>query len=222
VLLDLDGTLTDSAPVIRDGVRRALVSLGLPAPDDSALAGLVGPGLSSGLTDAGVPAELIGTVIARYRQWYREVGIPATPVFDGIDGALQQLREAGCTMAVATSKPEPLARQVTALTGLDRWLTGVYGAPPDEVPSTKADVIAHALTDLGPDLVPGADRTVMVGDRVHDVIGAGAHGLRCLLVGWGAAPEGELAQAAPWGVVGSVDGLAAAVLAAVAPAGGGR
>jgi phosphoglycolate phosphatase len=35
----------------------------------------------------------------------------------------------------------------------------------------------------------------MVGDRVHDVDGARAHGLGCLGAGWGYGPPGELESA---------------------------
>ena len=35
----------------------------------------------------------------------------------------------------------------------------------------------------------------MVGDRRHDVAGAGAHGVRTLGAGWGYGPPGELEEA---------------------------
>ena len=46
---------------------------------------------------------------------------------------------------------------------------------------TKADVVAHALTQLQP--LP--ERVLMVGDRSHDVDGAAAHGIDTVVVGWG-------------------------------------
>ena len=41
--------------------------------------------------------------------------------------------------------------------------------------------MAHALTQLEP--LP--ERVVMVGDRVHDVEGAAAHGIATVVVDWG-------------------------------------
>jgi phosphoglycolate phosphatase len=35
----------------------------------------------------------------------------------------------------------------------------------------------------------------MVGDRLHDVVGARAHGVDCLGAGWGYAEPGELEEA---------------------------
>ncbi|UJH70485.1 HAD hydrolase-like protein [Ornithinimicrobium sp. INDO-MA30-4] len=47
VLFDLDGTLTDSAPGIISSLKLALADLGLPAPDDGVLFGLLGPPFGS-------------------------------------------------------------------------------------------------------------------------------------------------------------------------------
>ncbi|MBU4336969.1 MAG: HAD hydrolase-like protein [Actinobacteria bacterium] len=211
VLLDLDGTLTDSAPIIRALARATFADLGLPDPGEAGLRGFVGPGLLEGFTSAGVPADLLTTAIATYRARYVADGIPATRAFDGIADQLRLLRDAGLLLAVATSKPEPLAVQVVRGTGLEPLLDGVFGAPPDGVPSTKADVIAHALTDVGP-RVPADGRTLMVGDREHDVRGAAAHGIGCLGVAWGDAAPGELAAAGALTVIPQVGQLAAAVL----------
>jgi len=51
----------------------------------------------------------------------------------------------------------------------------------DGTRATKADVLAHALQQLGP--IP--ERVLMVGDRAHDVEGAAAHGIATVVVGWG-------------------------------------
>lgn len=212
VLLDLDGTLTDSAPIIRALARATFVELGLPDPGQDGLVGFVGPGLLDGFTTAGMPADLLPRAIATYRARYVAEGIGATRAFDRVAEQLGLLRAAGLTLAVATSKPEPLAVQVVRGTGLAPLLDGVFGAPPDGVPSTKAGVIAHALDVLGP-LVPADGRVVMVGDREHDVHGAAAHQIACLGVAWGDAAPGELEAAGAVAVVLRVDGLAAAVLA---------
>ncbi|MCG2803400.1 MAG: HAD hydrolase-like protein [Cellulomonas sp.] len=212
VLLDLDGTLTDSAPIIRALARATFGDLGLADPGDDGLVGFVGPGLLEGFTSAGVPAELLTAAIATYRERYVADGIPATRAFDGIADQLRQLRAAGLTLAVATSKPEPLAVQVVRGTGLGPLLDGVFGAPPDGVPSTKAGVIAHALAELG-SRVPTDGRVLMVGDREHDVRGAAAHGIGCLGVAWGDAAPGELVAAGALTVVPQVADLTAEVLA---------
>jgi phosphoglycolate phosphatase len=140
-------------------------------------------------------------------------------VFDGVPGALRALRDAGCTLAVATSKPEVYAQPICDRFGLAPLVDGVFGAPIDEATSTKADVIAKALASLGRvSPVDAADgellgRTIMVGDREHDVHGAAEHGIDCLGVTWGYAAPGELDEAGAVGLVDDVANLADAVLA---------
>jgi phosphoglycolate phosphatase-like HAD superfamily hydrolase len=94
---------------------------------------------------------------------------------------LADLRAAGVRLAVATSKAEPTARRILAHFGLDEHFEVVAGASVDGTRATKADVLAHALAQLRP--LP--DRVLMVGDRLHDVEGAAAHGIDAVVVGWG-------------------------------------
>ncbi len=57
---------------------------------------------------------------------------------------------------------------------------------------SKALVIGDALRRLAD---PDPSSVVMVGDRSHDVIGAGAHGLRSYGAGWGYGAADELTVA---------------------------
>lgn len=214
-LLDLDGTLTDSYPGIAASARVAFAALGLPVPDDQALRRFVGPPLPSSFALFGVPPERVPEAVEAYRGYFREQGMWQNSVYDGVPEQLAALRAAGVRLAVATSKPEVFARPIGERYGLTGHLAGgvdgVFGAPLDDVPSTKADVIAAALAALTP-----TGPVVMVGDRSHDAVGAAAHGLPCLGVAWGYAEPGELEDAGAIGVVPRVDGLAAAVLDALA------
>ncbi|MBO3087588.1 HAD hydrolase-like protein [Cellulomonas dongxiuzhuiae] len=210
VLLDLDGTLTDSYPGIAASARVAFTALGLPVPDDTALRAFVGPPLVDSFPRFSVPPERVPEAVAAYRGYFRTTGMWENSVYDGIPEQLTTLRDAGVRLAVATSKPEVFAGPICERFGLAPLLEGVFGAPPDHVPSSKATVVAAALDALRP-----AGAVLMVGDREHDVHGARANGLDCLGVAWGYAQPGELLGAGALDVVDHVDGLAAAVLAAL-------
>ncbi|UJP38646.1 HAD hydrolase-like protein [Cellulomonas palmilytica] len=190
VLLDLDGTLSESAPGITASVAVAYRALGLPVPTPAELLSFVGPPLPDSLRAHGVPDELVPHALTAYRAHYDAGALRLTRAYPGVLDALRALRAAGCTLLVATSKPQVRADPVCAYLGVDALVDGVFGAPPDEVPSSKALVIADALAS-----VPGHGPAVMVGDRSHDVVGAHAHGLPCLGVTWGYAEPGELADA---------------------------
>lgn len=211
VLLDLDGTLTDSAPGIVASARAAYADLGLPAPDAATLRTFVGPPIVGSFLAHGVPAERIGEAVAAYRRSFTAGGMFDNAVFDGVPEVLAALRETGATLLVATSKPTVFARPIADHFGLTALLDGVFGAPPDDVPSSKATVIAEAVASLGPGLFDPR-RTVMVGDREHDVLGARAHGIDTVGVRWGYALPGELEAAGAVAVVERpADLLAAAV-----------
>jgi phosphoglycolate phosphatase len=210
VLLDLDGTLMDSAPGITASAAHAFRALGLPVPDTATLRSFVGPPIIDSFPAHGVPLERLDEAVAAYREVFTESGMWDNAVFDGIPEQLRRLREAGCALVVATSKPQVFAGPITERFGLAPLLDGVFGAPLDEQ-STKGEVIAKALAALG--RAAGGAPALMVGDREHDVVGAREHGIDCLGVGWGYAAPGELEAAGAVAVVDDVADLAAAVLA---------
>ena len=198
VIFDLDGTLVDPAGGIADGIAAALTELGLGVPDKALLDAMIGPKLSHSLTDiAGVPAERLDDAIRIYRAHYRATGIGQSLLYPGIRELLESFVEAGRAIAVATQKPEGIARTVLEHHGIAALFHTIRGSAADEaaaagVPSGKAAIVAAALGDLSRH--PGVDtrHAVMVGDRAQDVAGAAANGIDCIGVGWGFAPDGEL------------------------------
>jgi phosphoglycolate phosphatase len=220
VIFDLDGTLVDPAGGITGGIAAALTELGLPVPGKSQMDAMIGPKLSHSLTDiAGVPAALLADAIRIYRAHYVSTGIAQGRLYPGIRGLLEDLVAAGRPIAVATQKPEGLARTVLAHHGIAGLFHSIRGSAADEapggpqtgsfpegsvpedsapegsVPEGKAGIVAAALSDLAAASAEAPRPAVMVGDRAQDVAGAAANGLDCIGVGWGFAPDGELQAA---------------------------
>jgi phosphoglycolate phosphatase len=127
-----------------------------------------------------------------------------SPVFPGVAGVLQRLHAAGIPIALATSKPESMARAVLDHAGLSQYFSVITGASEDEELSTKADIVAEALRRLNEHGVDTTN-TVMVGDRGYDTLGAGANGVPTILVEWGYGSPAEAADA--MAVVHSTDQL---------------
>ncbi|MET3950101.1 HAD hydrolase-like protein [Arthrobacter sp. UYEF36] len=198
VIFDLDGTLVDPAGGISDGIAAALTQLGLGVPDKAVLDAMIGPKLSHSLTDiAGVPAERLDDAIRIYRAHYLATGIGQSVLYPGIRALLESFAEAGRPIAVATQKPEGIARIVLEHHGIAALFHTIRGSAADEgaaagVPSGKAAIVAAALADLSGHYGLDTPDAVMVGDRAQDVAGAAANGIDCIGVGWGFAPDGEL------------------------------
>jgi phosphoglycolate phosphatase len=180
VIFDLDGTLTDSADGIVSSFRHALGEIGALVPEGDLSRKLVGPPMHHTLSAMGL-GDRADEAIAAYRADYTSRGWAMNSVFDGIPALLADLRAAGVRLAVATSKAEPTARRIIEHFGLDQHFEVIAGASLDGVRASKADVVAHALSQLEP--IPA--RVLMVGDRSHDVEGASAHGIDTVVVEWG-------------------------------------
>ncbi|MCX7522685.1 HAD hydrolase-like protein [Microbacterium sp. STN6] len=212
VLFDLDGTLTDSAPGITASLAETFRRLGRAVPSDDELLGYVGPPLlESFRVFAGMNPEQVLEAAELYRTVSSESGsdLNNNAVFPGMKGLLVRLQAAGVPLAIATSKPEWRAREILEHFGLAEYFTVITGASVDEVRSAKADVVAEAirrLAEQGIDL----EQAVMVGDRAHDVLGAGEHGIPTILVEWGYGSPAEAAGAIA--IVHSVDQLSTLLL----------
>jgi phosphoglycolate phosphatase len=208
VLLDLDGTLVDSAATIVEHLTAALTEVGFPVPDAERLRRLVGPPFETALPELGLTPDQTAAAIVAYRSSYDAVAATVTPVYPGIPALLERLREDGMQLATATSKPEETAYKVIAGVGLGGLLDLVGGADHLTGRVGKAAVVGSVLERLGLD--PAREPVVMVGDRHHDVDGAAEYGIPTIGVAWGYAEPGELSGARV--VVADTDELAETLL----------
>lgn len=193
VLFDLDGTIVDSAADITASLAHMFTELGLDVPNDDVLRSYVGPPLLDSLRlTAGFDDAEAWEALNVYRDHYGEHFL-RSPVFPGVAGLLERLHAAGVPVALATSKPESMARQVLDHAGLSQYFTEITGASDDEELSTKADVVREALRRLQ---AKGIDTSnaVMVGDRGYDTLGAAANGVPTILVEWGYGSPAEAAD----------------------------
>lgn len=208
VLFDLDGTLTDSAPGILAGFDHALTSVGTPLPGDDVRAHVVGPPMIDTFRSLGLTEDQIERARTAYSEYYEGRGWAENRVYDGIVDVLDALVEAGIPMAVATSKNERVARRILEHFDLAKYFEFVAGASDDGSRRAKSDVVARALAEVGRDARAtahgGTASVVMVGDRDHDVFGAGHWGIPVVLVGWGYGLSSEHA-AASWSVASTPD-----------------
>lgn len=196
ILFDLDGTLTDSGPGITNSVAYALEKFGITVEDRTTLNPFVGPPLLESFAKYfGFSEERGREALGYYREYYQEKGIFENSVYEGIRGLLRELKKAGKTVVLATSKPEVFAVQIMEHFQLAEYFDVIAGASFDETRVEKSDVIRYALSRL--DSVE-EKKTVMVGDRENDVRGARENGLPCIgvLYGYGSREELETAGAA--------------------------
>ena len=192
-LIDLDGTLLETAPDLAAAANRMRADFGLPPLAVGRVAQFVGKGtdrlVHRALADdlhAEAEPERFAQAKARFEGHYRETNGRATSVFPGVPEALERLRAAGLQLACVTNKPREFTAALLERTGLrDRLGATVAG---DEVARRKPhpDLLLEACARLG--VQP--QQAVLIGDSANDAEAARAAGCACALVETG-YNEGE-------------------------------
>ena len=194
LLFDLDGTLTYSHKGIYACMRYALQRFGIAPPTDGELRKCVGPPLVYSFSEFfGMDRENAERATAVYRERYATVGWQENEPIAGAKELLRDLKKAGYTLALATSKPKVFADKIADEFGFTPYLTARVGSGVDGSFPTKASVIAEAVRQLNAD----KSQCLMIGDRKHDVEGAREVGVDVLALDVGYAEVGELTACAP-------------------------
>lgn len=195
VLFDLDGTLTDPGLGITNSVMYALEKFNIKVEDRTSLYKFIGPPLRESYEKYyGFSDEEISRAVSYYREYYTKKGIYENTLYDGIPEVLEQIKNSGRKVILATSKPEKFAEEILRYFQIERYFDFAAGSAMDETRVKKAEVIAYALEACG---IGDLASTVMVGDREHDILGAKEVGLDSVgvLYGYGGREELESAGA---------------------------
>lgn len=165
IVFDLDGTLIDSAPDLHAGANGILQAEGHAPLTLEEARSYIGNGAAVFVARMraarAIPdseqARLLGAFLDSYDSF---VGL--TRPYDGVAGALAQLRAAGHRLGVCTNKPLRATRAVLAHVGLDGFFETVWGG--DSLPVHKPDPapLHAALAALG------TGPAVFVGDSEVD------------------------------------------------------
>ena len=189
VLLDLDGTLLDTAPDMAHALNRLRVAEGLDILPFAHIRPHVSHGalrlirLAFGEPD---PARF-ETLRGRFLDLYREGLAIHTSLFDGFDEVLATIEDAGMRWGIVTNKPGWLTEPLLAQLGLDRRSACIVSGDslPERKPSPMQLLHAAALLGLEP------HECVYLGDAERDVQAARNAGMIPLVAGFGYLNEGE-------------------------------
>ena len=204
LLVDLDGTITDSLEGISKSLFHALGATDTRWDDTRDIRSIAGPPMTETLSSLGLAGADLDRALAAYRERYDEVGWQENGVFTGMDDLLNRLARDGYRMAVATSKDQDVARRILGHFDLAAPFDFIGGADITVGRLEKADVIAHSLAALEVAPIPseegGTRQVLMIGDRKHDVAGAARLGIPTALVRWGYGQPDEW-DAARWSAI---------------------
>jgi phosphoglycolate phosphatase len=182
LLLDLDGTLVDSAPDLAASLNRVLAPLDRPfSPVE--VAPMIGDGVAALVRRAAAARGLPDNpeTLCRFAEDYRSRAAELTRPYPGVREGMQALVAAGWRLAVCTNKPEAATHALLAALGLLPMLAAVGGG--DSFGTRKPDprhMLATLLRAGG-----GTGEAVAVGDHRNDVLAAAAAGVPCIFAAWG-------------------------------------
>ncbi len=212
VLLDLDGTLLDTALDLHAAACAMQRDLGRPELSVDEIRAYVGRGipnlikriLAGALEAADDPVPPPQEALASFRHHYAaENGRRAVP-FPGVMQGLAALAAKRFPLAVITNKAGAFTRPLLQRTGLASFFEVVVSG--DDLPRAKPDAmpLVWACGRLG---VSPAD-VVMVGDSVHDFQAGRAAGCRVFLVPYGYNEGQEVRDLACNAIVSSLEDAA--------------
>ncbi|MFO0956814.1 MAG: HAD-IA family hydrolase [Isosphaeraceae bacterium] len=206
LLLDLDGTIADTLPLIFDAFRHAIAPWVDAMPDDDAIEATFGPP-ERGCIAMLAPSADLDESERRFFEYYEKGHRDAVRLFDGIAGLIDRVKGRGWKVAVVTGKSRRAAE--FSLKELDLWHHLDLLVSNDELSKGKPDPegIRLASSKMG---IP-TSRLLMVGDMPADVEAGRAAGAATAAATWAAFRPELLRQAGADFVCDSVEELLAVI-----------
>ena len=169
-IFDLDGTLIDSFQQIGHSLNKTRREFGFPGLPPAYYLETVGLPIDYLITDLQLDGNMKEKFISEFRRdLLNDIRSGGTRIFKGVVSALEFFTQNNYTIAVATSKPTWLAKEVIKNSVLSNFNIHIQGTD-DFPPKPNSEVIERVISQFpkGP--------AFMVGDRTEDVlasIGAG-------------------------------------------------
>lgn len=192
VIFDLDGTLVDSSPDIRNAVNHVLEPFGVQPVSIEETQELVGEGatrLMEKIIESRSLPVAATELLPPFLAYYDEHLLDLTTVYPGVVDALNALD--GVRKAVVTNKHDHLSVHALEQLGLARYFDLVVGSETAPAKKPSPLPVLHVLERLG----VSPDRAVIVGDSTYDVEAGKRAGIAAVAVTYGYRPAGLLKNA---------------------------
>lgn len=184
ILFDLDGTLIDSNPGVKNSLVYTLNRLGYVVPPQIDMPHTyMGPPLMDTFENLfGMPYETALKAADIYKEHMSKENKYENVCFEEMEDVLTELKSHGAKLGVATTKYEPFAEKILKTLGIYEFFDVVCGSNSDGTVKEKSQVINLALRHLN----TKADKnTVLIGDSKYDIEGAVKTGIEFIGVNYG-------------------------------------
>lgn len=192
-VFDLDGTLVNTLHDITDSLNFALTACGFPALTESRVAAIVGHSVNF-MCEHALPPEhkdQADRVLALYTARYKEHSLDRSHAYDGMIEAVERIKAAGVTVAIASNKPHADTVKVAGTLYPQNLFSLVLGRMDKFAIKPAPDVLRFIMDFFK--VTP--EESVYVGDSDVDVQFAHNAGMRCVSVNWGFRSVDEILAA---------------------------
>jgi phosphoglycolate phosphatase len=187
-IIDLDGTMLDTAPDFREAINRMRAGLQLPPLPIENIIRFIGKGTENlircTLAPDFPPAELeqrFPHALASYMQHYSDIDDRFAVMYPGVIEGLNAFKAKDIRLACVTNKPLTFALSLLRKSGLREYFDVVYGG--DSLPHKKPH--PAQMLQVCKDFAIPAAQVVAIGDSSNDAEAARAAGCYVLNVPYG-------------------------------------
>ncbi len=187
IIIDLDGTLGDTAPDIHDALNHTLRLAGRDLMELKDTRPLIGQGaralLEKGLTETGgmVKSERFEELAANFFDYYLKHLSDNSKPYEGVIEALAAFQADGATLGVCTNKSIHFAEALLAALDMSRFFKAMTGGDSFSVKKPDAGHITGTLEMMG----HNGGRAFMIGDSINDIMAARNAGIPSVAVTFG-------------------------------------
>lgn len=168
IILDFDGTIADTRPVILNTFHRTLDAMHLPQHTDDEIAATIGlPLLKAFPVLHPMDEEMAALCTATYRRIFEDVNAEiGVPMFPHVADTLRQLHNQGCTLSIATSRGYKSVVDFIKGFHLDDIITFVIAAEDVKHAKPDAEPVIKTLKHYS----MKAEDAVVIGDTHFDIL----------------------------------------------------
>ena len=187
-IIDLDGTMLDTAPDFQVAINRMRDELSLAPLAIETIKNFVGKGSENLMRrvlgvdfDAAGVEQRFEQALCSYQKHYLAINGDYSTLYNGVREGLDALQAKGIRLACVTNKPLAFAQPLLAKMQLDGYFDVVYGG--DSFAKKKPDPMP--LLQVCTDFALEPHQVVAIGDSSNDALAARAAGCRVLNVPYG-------------------------------------
>ncbi|WP_051208819.1 HAD family hydrolase [Propionicicella superfundia] len=182
-VLDMDGTIVDTALDNARAANEALVDLGLEPLPAETVRSFIGGGVPRIMQRClgDLAEDRLDDAVAAFMRHYEADPVSLSRPYPGVVETLTRITAEGGRIGICTQTPDHLAHDILAGTGLARFIGVVVG--PESVTHRKPhpEPVLRVLAELG----SGPEAAVLTGDAASDLQAARAAGVTACAATYG-------------------------------------